>query len=119
MIQEAEDNASQDKSRRALVNITYELDTLLQKSEVLLTKVKNSVVASDSIDYFNVLISEIKALYKKDKLMEILGNTIEKLKYSYNILLVEYIKNEIGNVQKTKSNPPTDGVIDVDIADEN
>jgi hypothetical protein len=55
--------------------------------------------------------------YKQDRLISILNNSIDKLKYGYNILLVEFLKNEIGNVQQTKSNIPTDGVIDVDIAD--
>ena len=35
MIKEAEDNAELDKSKKALVNITYELDNLLSKQDAL------------------------------------------------------------------------------------
>ena len=62
MIKEAEENADLDKSKKALVNITYELDNLLSKHEAL-EKVleQNSSANRIVLDYSKEVIKEIKS----------------------------------------------------------
>jgi len=89
MIQDAEENASLDKSKKALVNITYELDNLLSKHEAL-----EKVLSQDSsshrlvLDFSSEIIKEIKSLYKTNELTKIGKETIHNLKYAYNVAVI-------------------------------
>ena len=118
MIQDAEENAALDKSKKALVNITYELDNLLSKHEAL-----EKVLSQDSssnrlvLDFSSEIIKEIKSLYKTNELTKIGKETIDNLKYAYNVAVIESFKSQLnsgGQSATGKTNSTGDGqVIDV------
>ena len=118
MIKEAEENADLDKSKKALVNITYELDNLLSKHEAL-EKVleQNSSGNRIVLDYSKEVIKEIKSLYKTNELTKIGSETLDSLKYAYNVSIIESFKSQLSgsNPQNTNSTSGnTEGqVIDV------
>jgi len=116
MIKEAEENAIFDKTKKSLVNITYELDNLLYKYETLYEKV--STINLDSMLYFSELINELKELYKNNSFNKIYKDSISSLKFAYNVLIVEYIKNELVNKSfEKKDNSTNNNIIDVDISE--
>jgi molecular chaperone DnaK len=118
MLQEAEANADVDKSKKALVNITYELDNLVLKNELLLEK--NFVPNSLAIDFCSELIKEVKTLYKTNQLNKIYSECLDNLKYAYNILIVEYFKQELNQTPTNNSNKGKDndkGVV-IDVTEE-
>lgn len=118
MIKEAEENADLDKSKKALVNITYELDNLLSKHQAL-EKVleQNSSGNRIVLDYSKEVIKEIKSLYKTNELTKIGSETLDSLKYAYNVSIIESFKSQLSgsNPQNTNSaSGNTEGqVIDV------
>ena len=117
MIKEAEENASKDKSRKAIVNITYEFDNLFAKSETFINK--NSDLNSDAFNYFKELLVSIKNEYKVHNLESISIKYLDKLKYSYSILVTDFFKSEL---QKTTINTsskasPGKGVV-IDVTDD-
>ena len=98
MIKEAEENAFSDKSKKALVSINYELDNLLLKADILskkfLTKEKQKTMKEPSVNlYFNQVLKEIRTLYKLNKLKSISLQKLNTLKYAYNLLVLNYLKN--------------------------
>lgn len=104
MIQEAEENAKFDKAKKSFVNITYELDNLLLKSETILETIKINTTLSS---YFEFLLGEVKLLYRTKKLSTIKNLYLEKLTYLTSLLFAEFIRTEL----KTPRNPGN--VIDV------
>ena len=114
MIKDAEENASQDKSKRALVNITYEFDNLLSKVEKFLTSEKLEKINSKL--YFGELIKEIKVQYKNNQLSQIDSQTIDNLISSYNALLLDFL-NETINSNSIKNNNNSKGVV-IDVTEE-
>ena len=118
MIKEAEENADLDKSKKALVNITYELDNLLSKHEAL-EKVleQNSSGNRIVLDYSKEVVKEIKSLYKTNKLTQIGSETLDSLKYAYNVSIIESFKSQLsgsGPQNTNSTSGSTDGqVIDV------
>lgn len=109
MIQEAEQNALIDKAKKSLVNITYEFDNLLVKMQKILRNER--VLEKDSAQYFEMLYIEIKRLYAKNKLKTIFKENLKKIKFAYNILVLERIKRELD----TNSNTSSGSIIDVDL----
>ena len=104
--------------RKALVNITYELDNLLSKHEAL-----EKVLSQDSssnrlvLDFSSEIIKEIKSLYKTNELTKIGKETIDNLKYAYNVAVIESFKSQLNSGGQSitgKTNSTGDGqVIDV------
>ena len=110
MIKEAEENATFDKSRKALVNITYEIDNLLVKSDVLFEKFLLETSSENS--YFTEVLKEIRTLYKASKFKSISSQKIENLKYAHNLLIVSYFKKQLTG--KTNNSTGKNGtVIDI------
>ena len=102
-----EENAFSDKSKKALVGITYELDNLLLKADILskkfLTKGKQKVTEESSENlYFNQVLKEITTLYKLNKLKSISSQKLTTLKYAYNLLVLHYLKSTL-KFNKNKS----------------
>ena len=113
MIEDAEKNASVDKSRKSLVNITYELDNLLAKAD----KLSNTLTSANktSVLYFEQLIKEIKLAYLNNKLTSLSTPLLDELKYAYSILVLDFLKTQITS-DSNNSNSSADGkgvVIDV------
>jgi molecular chaperone DnaK len=100
MIKDAEENAILDRSKKSLVNITYELDNLLLKTETFVDT--NSSTITDSYSYFLETLKEMTQLYTTNKLKEIFESSLNNLEYSYSLLLLEYLKDEIKQPNKTK-----------------
>eukprot|EP01041_Mallomonas_annulata_P000061 gene61-66_t len=110
MIKEAEENALLDKSKKSYVNITYEIDNLISKSETFLDQVtfKDEI----SVLLFSEILKEIKELYKEGKLKQLSLESLNNLKYAYSIVILDYVKIQLA----TKNNPENSGkgvVIDV------
>ena len=112
MIKEAEENALFDRSKKSLVNVTYELDNLFAKADVILEKiVPDSSVAKD---YFVEVLKELKYLYKNHKIKQISSQKISTLKYLYSLLLLEYFRNQLSKTSNTDTKQNIKGkVIDV------
>ena len=116
MIEDAEKNALVDKSRKALVNITYEFDNLLSKAEKLL----NSLTSSNktSLLYFEELLKEIKLAYLNNKFSVLSNQILDELKYAYSILVLEFLKNKISDDSfNKKSSDDGKGVV-IDVTDD-
>ncbi len=102
MIKDAEENAVFDKVNKSIVNITYELDTLLHKFEALseLVQLKNL----NSLQYFKIILNEVKQLYKKNSFEQILLNSINELELAYNILIFSYLQKTLSDSSINASN---------------
>ena len=107
MIKDAETNSLRDKSKKSIINLTYELDNLLSKGETLLQN--ESSLGVDTSSYFEELISQMSILYKENSLLEI-SSLINDLKYMHNLIVLEFIKTKL-----SKSN--SGNVIDVEAID--
>lgn len=111
MIKEAEENALLDKSKKSYVNITYEFDNLLLKTENLLDQITFST--DDCILYFSEILKEIKDLYNSGNLKKISSDCLDDLKYVYSIILLEYVKLQLNNKNNSGDNSGKGVVIDV------
>ena len=118
MIEDAEKNASTDKSRKSIVNIAYEFDNLIAKaeklSETLTTPTKTSVL------YFEEIIKEIKLAYQNNDFNKISSQLLNELKYAYSILVLEFLKNTVSqsnNNGSENSNDNGKGVV-IDVTDD-
>ena len=112
MLKEAEENALLDKSKKSLVNITYELDNLLFKSEILLTKVLSQDTSAKR--YFKAVLKEVKTAYKLNKFTKISSKSINKLKYAYSLVVLDYFKNQLSNNSARSQQSSSKGtVIDI------
>ena len=110
MIEDAEKNALADKSKKSLVNITYELDNLLLKIEKL-NSTNNVGLTSDAEIYFGEVVKEIKELYTQNKFAKISSNALTELKYAYSIVVLDFLKSKLS--KKPDSFGKTGKVIDV------
>ena len=116
MIEDAEANALVDKSKKAVVNVSYDIDTLLLKAETLLNSSVN--ITSDCRIYFEQTLNQLKQLYNQNNFNQISTELINDLKYIYNLIVIEYIKSTLNNdLSPNESARPKGDIIDVDIAD--
>jgi molecular chaperone DnaK len=113
MIEDAEKNASNDNARKGLVNITYEFDNLLAKSEALINN--NPTLDTPAFNYFKELLIGIKNEYLSNNLENIVEKYLNKLKYCYGIMVIDFFKNELQNpnISKQSKNSGEGVVIDV------
>jgi molecular chaperone DnaK len=98
MIKEAEENAALDKSKKSLVNITYELDNLILKAENL-----NLLEKNDTEIYFSQTVKQLKKYYKNKQFNQISSDLITDLKFAYNLLLFENFKNQLNSTASKKN----------------
>ena len=115
MIKEAEENSLADKGKKALINITYELDNLLSKSDIILEK--NFVNNNDVQNYFSQNLTEIKEFYNQNNLTKISISSLDNLKYAANIILVDYLKKELLNDSGKSDDNSKKGVV-IDVTDD-
>ena len=109
MIKDAEENAALDKSKKSLVNITYELDNLILKVEKLL--LSTSLTDSDVKLYFVETIKQIKDRYKFNQLNKIYKENLDELMYIFNLLTMIEVQNKLKSENLGGSNKGS--VIDV------
>jgi molecular chaperone DnaK len=118
MIKDAEENALFDKSKKSIVNITYELDNLFSKADLLFEKqIINDNSAASA--YFIELLKESKELYKANSLTKLSLDCLKNFKYVYSILVLEFVKkNLMSSKSSNSSKNSSDNIIDVELADE-
>jgi hypothetical protein len=120
MIKEAEENSRFDKSKKSLVNITYELDNLLLKIESFLEISKN-LNTSDSTLYFLEILKELKLLYKENNFQKIYSVTLLELSDAYDFVILDVLNQELQDQDNPKSSSQNNNknVIDVELGDDN
>jgi molecular chaperone DnaK (HSP70) len=105
MIEEAEKNASADKSKKALISIIYEYDNLLTRTESILnsTAFQNSEKTRARY-FFETVLEHLKYYYKQNKL-KLLAKVVEEnyLTMSFEGLLYDRLEAEF-KLSKTKRN---------------
>ena len=109
MIKDAEQNAALDKSKKSLVNITYELDNLILKIEKLMSS--NALTDTDIKSYFVETTKQIKDRYKFNQLNKIYKENLDELMYIFNLLTMLEVQNKLKNDNNGSS--PKGSVIDV------
>jgi molecular chaperone DnaK len=107
MIEEAEQNATFDKSKKALVNVTYELDNLLSKYAKIEAFVRSNSFDSELENYFLNSFTQLQYFYNEKNFQKILSSSKE-LSHSLNLLVVEFLQKELLS-QNTKSSEGQDG----------
>jgi len=107
MIEEAEQNATFDKSKKALVNVTYELDNLLSKYAKIEAFVRSNSFDSELENYFLNSFTQLQYFYNEKNFQKILSSSKE-LSHSLNLVVVEFLQKELLS-QNTKSSEGQDG----------
>ena len=114
MIKEAEENAILDKSKKSYVNITYELDNLIATCENVLEEINSQ----DNLEISNLLfiesLKELQNSYKTGILTELIGSSLDDLKYAYSLVLLDYIKSKLANIP----NSDNSGKVVIDVTDQ-
>jgi len=116
MIKEAEENAILDKSKKSYVNITYELDNLFLKAETLIDLI--DFPNNDSVLFFVEILKEVKKLYKLGQLQKISVTSLDLLQYSYSLVLLEYVRNQLKENNNKNSDASGNGGVVIDVTDQ-
>ena len=116
MIEEAEANAADDKSKKSLVNITYEFDNLLAKIEPVL----NNSNLKDKSSYIccTELIKKLKSEFKQNNLELISTDYLSKLDYAYSVYLIDFFKDELTKLQTNKQSDESGKGVVIDVTEE-
>jgi molecular chaperone DnaK len=115
MIQEAEQNSLYDKTKKSLVNITYELDNLLLKSEILLEN--SEYINTDSFLLLNELVKEVKELYTVKAFKKIYPSLLEEFQTVFAGIGVDIYKDFKNFGTEEKSSDKKKGVV-IDVTEE-
>jgi molecular chaperone DnaK len=110
MIQEAEENATFDQSKKALVNVTYELDNTLSKLDKLEDFLRSNSIDSDIESFLSESFQELKFIYQQ-KEFKTIPTILRNINYAYNLLLIEYFRQEFSS--QNGEAKPKGKVIDV------
>lgn len=117
MIEDAESNALRDKSKKSIINLTYEFDNVLNECENLLGS--ETFIGFDSVDYCEEIMSETSSLYKNNSLKE-LSSSIKNFKSFFNFILLDFIKNKLSKARLRNFTGPiidVEEIIDTDFID--
>jgi molecular chaperone DnaK len=122
MIKEAEENSALDKARKSLVNINYEFDNFLLKSEFFLSLEKeNSQILEKQAVFrsFLNLLKKMKKLYVSHSLTQLSDLLSEDLDFLMNPLLFANMKTKIRNItnsqkRSSSSKGKKGNIIDID-----
>ncbi len=110
MIQEAEENAMFDQSKKALVNVTYELDNTLSKLDKLEDFLRSNSIDSDIESFLFESFQELQFIYQQ-KEFKTIPTLLKNINYGYNLLLIEYFRQEFSS--QNGEAKPKGKVIDV------
>ena len=116
-IEDAESNALRDKSKKSIINLTYEFDNVLNECENLLGS--ETFIGFDSVDYCEEIMSETSSLYKNNSLKE-LSSSIKNFKSFFNFILLDFIKNKLSKARLRNFTGPiidVEEIIDTDFID--
>ena len=117
MIEDAESNALRYKSKKSIINLTYEFDNVLNECENLLGS--ETFIGFDSVDYCEEIMSETSSLYKNNSLKE-LSSSIKNFKSFFNFILLDFIKNKLSKARLRNFTGPiidVEEIIDTDFID--
>ena len=127
MIKEAEEYAVIDKSKKSYFNITYEVDNFLYKAEKAIAAINEPNPSGSNEDFrmelagitFAALIEEMKQVYKENRLSFLSKDSLERVKYGFNILLIDYIDYTLRNLPKDfdETSSSDDNVV-IDVTDQ-
>jgi molecular chaperone DnaK len=110
MIKDAEQNSSEDKLKKSLVNITYEFDNLFEKLESILKYCIH--LNTLSIQYLEELFKIVKKEYKNNQFENISNQSLKKLQGAFEMVLMDYFKHELKELSTEKSSN-SNTIIDV------
>jgi len=102
MIKEAEKNASADKSKKSIVNITYELDNLFFRSENFLKKLSISPTTKNLLEE---LFKEIAEAYQSNKITEIKDDLLDFVRDIILLSLSDSFSSTLSKNTKNSSAP--------------
>ena len=114
MIRDAEENEKVDKTKKSLINITYELDNLLMKAEKI---IDSTSLFQEEENYLVEVLKQIKSLYKEKQFLQCSTVISKDLKQASNFLRAKFSKKEFN---RSKGNFSSSGetsnkkVIDTD-----
>lgn len=117
MIKEAEENAKLDKSKKSLVNITYELDNLLAKAEKIVDLLNKNTKTTQIEEYFRLILEQVKSLYKMKRFSILNDESLNSLKYAIDVLIYEFIKSNLLSSSSDSGSSFSKGVV-IDVTDE-
>lgn len=121
MVKEAEENAIFDKSKKSFVNITYELDNLLSKSELLLEKINTvftNLEKTTEVAFFETCFANLKEQFAFGELEAISSESLPDLKEAFNYLLLEYWNSTLQETSRgTDGHSSPKGVV-IDVTDQ-
>ena len=91
MIEEAEKNAVLDNSKKALVNIIYEYDNLLLKTESLLVSKTFENIQISSINVlFEKILKSLKLSFKEKQFEKLSSTIIDDFEFTFEKKLVDF-----------------------------
>lgn len=99
MIQDAEENEETDRAKKALVRITYEMDSFLSKLE---KSVLGQQLDLSIQEYLDQVSLEIKDLYVKNEFIKLESLVMPELDFVYNIIVANSMEKVL--LKKNSSN---------------
>ena len=75
-------------------------------------------MSEDSVIYFSEILKEIKDAYRLNDFTKINSELLENLNYAYNVLVFDYLNQQLNNKSNNGKDLSSNNVIDVDIAEE-
>ena len=115
MLEEAEKNAALDKSKKSLVNIIYEYDSVLAKSEIVEGTIDLNQIKRKNINsLLEKVLTNLKFHYKKNNFTLISNELINDLDYLFDVMVFDLFQT-ILTQKKGRSSviDVTDDAIDV------
>ena len=95
-LQEAEENSSLDKSKKALVSITYELDSLFGKAEKVEEEAIEEITNKNSEQLFLEVLKELKENYEQKDVTLLCTQTLDSLMEAYDYVLADFFIKKLG-----------------------
>jgi molecular chaperone DnaK len=96
MIGEAQKNAITDNTRKALVSISYELDNLFTKAEIVSEKIQSfGIFDAEVMEYFDLVILDAKLSYNANKFKKLSTELIGEFREAIGYVAVDYMTNII------------------------
>jgi molecular chaperone DnaK len=97
LIKEAEASALNDKAEKALVSITYEMDTLFNLCEEIQSEYSLATIDLDVNDYFNYAFEQVKYDFKHYEFINLFQESLPELEEALEVYIETYIINQIKN----------------------
>ncbi len=90
MVKDAEENSRLDRTKKCLVNLAYELDTVLYKSDIMLKDC--GLEGSIFLKHFEDVLSQIKNSFVSGDVVKNRSELIKRLGYGHGLLLLGFLR---------------------------